>query len=83
MLHRRLRNNLPWNLGYNLTLDDSSVATPTLWMTLGSIGVASQLGQRDAVELQHRPVVLPIDPPGKRIGIFDFGLCFFFSFFFL
>nr|XP_040038876.1 epididymis-specific alpha-mannosidase isoform X2 [Gasterosteus aculeatus aculeatus] len=65
MLHRRLRNNLPWNLGYNLTLDDSSVATPTLWMTLGSIGVASQLGQRDAVELQHRPVVLPIDPPER------------------
>ncbi|KAL6118528.1 man2b2 [Pungitius sinensis] len=63
MLHRRLRNNLPWNLGYNLTLDDSSAATPTLWMTLGSTGVAPQLGQRDAVELQHRPVVVPIDRP--------------------
>ncbi|KAM8898519.1 LOW QUALITY PROTEIN: epididymis-specific alpha-mannosidase [Spinachia spinachia] len=63
MLHRRLRNNLPWNLGYNLTLDDVSAPSPTLWMTLGAVGVASQRCQRDAVELQHRPVVVPIDRP--------------------
>ncbi|XP_014899647.1 epididymis-specific alpha-mannosidase isoform X1 [Poecilia latipinna] len=65
MLHRRLWNNLQWNLGYNLTLNDSSVVRPTLWMILGSVGATSKLYQRGAVELQHRPVVMPIDRPGK------------------
>ncbi|KAM9837002.1 epididymis-specific alpha-mannosidase [Aulostomus maculatus] len=65
MLHRRLWNNLPWNLGYNLTLNDSSVIRPTLWMTLGSKGATSKLYQREAIELQHRPVVMPIDQPQK------------------
>ncbi|XP_034424999.1 epididymis-specific alpha-mannosidase isoform X2 [Hippoglossus hippoglossus] len=65
MLHRRLWNNLPWNLGYNLTLNDSSVVRPTLWMMLGSISTTSRLYQREAVELQHRPVIMPIDQPQK------------------
>ncbi|XP_030018806.1 epididymis-specific alpha-mannosidase-like [Sphaeramia orbicularis] len=65
MLHRRLWNNLPWNLGYNLTLNDSSVATPTLWMMLGSVETASRLHHREAVEMQHRPVVMAIDQPQK------------------
>uniref|UniRef100_A0A8D0ACS8 alpha-mannosidase n=1 Tax=Sander lucioperca TaxID=283035 RepID=A0A8D0ACS8_SANLU len=56
MLHRRLWNNLPWNLGYNLTLNDSSVIKPTLWMMLGSISATSKLYQREAIELQHRPL---------------------------
>ncbi|XP_061525257.1 epididymis-specific alpha-mannosidase isoform X1 [Phycodurus eques] len=63
MLHRRLWNNLPWNLGYNLTLNDSSVVRPTLRMMLASKGVASKIYQREAVELQHRPVVVSIDLP--------------------
>lgn len=63
MLHRRLWNNLAWNLGYNLTLNDSSVVTPTLWMLLGSRSTTSKLWQREAVALQHRPVVMPIDRP--------------------
>uniref|UniRef100_A0A1A8QSZ3 Alpha-mannosidase n=2 Tax=Nothobranchius rachovii TaxID=451742 RepID=A0A1A8QSZ3_9TELE len=63
MLHRRLWNNLAWNLGYNLTLNDSSVVTPTLWMVLGSVGATSKLHPRGAVELQHRPVIMPIDQP--------------------
>uniref|UniRef100_A0A3P9HAP9 Alpha-mannosidase n=1 Tax=Oryzias latipes TaxID=8090 RepID=A0A3P9HAP9_ORYLA len=65
MLHRRLWNNQPWNLGYNLTLNDSSVVRPTLWMLLGSANATSRLYQREAVELQHRPVVMPIDSPRK------------------
>ncbi|XP_022060114.1 epididymis-specific alpha-mannosidase [Acanthochromis polyacanthus] len=65
MLHRRLWNNLPWNLGYNLTLNDSSVVSPTLWMMLGSIRTTSRLYQREAIELQHRPVIMPIDQPQK------------------
>ncbi|XP_037539598.1 epididymis-specific alpha-mannosidase [Nematolebias whitei] len=64
MLHRRLWNNLAWNLGYNLTLNDSSVVRPTLWMVLGSASETS-LHQRGAIELQHRPVVVPIDQPRK------------------
>ncbi|XP_039997402.1 epididymis-specific alpha-mannosidase isoform X2 [Xiphias gladius] len=65
MLHRRLWNNLPWNLGYNLTLNDSTVVRPTLWMMLGSTSATSTLYQREAVELQHRPLVMPIDQPQK------------------
>lgn len=65
MLHRRLWNNLQWNLGYNLTLNDSSVVRPTLWMMLGSVSATSKLYQREAVQLQHRPVVMPIDQPRK------------------
>uniref|UniRef100_A0A3Q3WNI9 Alpha-mannosidase n=1 Tax=Mola mola TaxID=94237 RepID=A0A3Q3WNI9_MOLML len=65
MLHRRLWNNLTWNLGYNLTLNDSSVATPALWMMLGSVSATSRLHQREAIELQHRPVVIRVSrlPP--------------------
>ncbi|XP_029522975.2 LOW QUALITY PROTEIN: epididymis-specific alpha-mannosidase [Oncorhynchus nerka] len=63
MLHRRLWNNQEWTLGYNLTLNDSSVVRPVLWMTLGSL--AATLYQREALELQHRPVVMPIDRPQK------------------
>ncbi|XP_056156495.1 epididymis-specific alpha-mannosidase [Lampris incognitus] len=63
MLHRRLWNNKPWNLGYNLTLNDSSIVRPTLWMMLASINTTSRLYQREAIALQHRPVVTPIDLP--------------------
>lgn len=63
MLHRRLWNNQAWNLGYNLTLNDTSVVRPTLWMMLGSRSTTSKLYQREAVELQHRPVIMPIDKP--------------------
>lgn len=65
MLHRRLWNNLPWNLGYNLTLNDSSVVRPALWVMLGSISTAARLQQREAIELQHPPVITPIDQPQK------------------
>ncbi|XP_034020339.1 epididymis-specific alpha-mannosidase [Thalassophryne amazonica] len=63
MLHRRLWNNLPWNLGYNLTLNDSSVVRPTLWMILGSLDATTKLYHREAVEVQHRPVVQLVDWP--------------------
>lgn len=65
MLHRRLWNNLPWNLGYNLTLNDSSVVSPTLWVLLGSVRATSKQYQRETIELQHRPVIMPIDKPQK------------------
>ncbi|TRY69682.1 hypothetical protein DNTS_030270 [Danionella cerebrum] len=63
MLHRRLWNNQEWSLGYNLTLNDSSVVNPVLWMVLGSPSALSSIFQQLAVELQHRPLVLPIDQP--------------------
>ncbi|XP_019714110.1 epididymis-specific alpha-mannosidase isoform X2 [Hippocampus comes] len=66
MLHRRLWNNLPWNLGYNLTLNDSSVVRPTLHVMLASKSVAAKIYQREAIELQHRPVVMPVDLPHLR-----------------
>uniref|UniRef100_A0A7N6A054 Alpha-mannosidase n=1 Tax=Anabas testudineus TaxID=64144 RepID=A0A7N6A054_ANATE len=69
MLHRRLWNNLPWNLGYNLTLNDSSIVMPTLWMTLSSISATSTRYQREAIELQHRPVVVPIDQPSVSFPV--------------
>ncbi|XP_028829124.1 epididymis-specific alpha-mannosidase isoform X2 [Denticeps clupeoides] len=65
MLHRRLWNNQGWNLGYNLTLNDTSVVRPILWTILGSSSAIGSLYQREALELQHRPVVMPIDKPQK------------------
>uniref|UniRef100_A0A4W4H0X6 Alpha-mannosidase n=1 Tax=Electrophorus electricus TaxID=8005 RepID=A0A4W4H0X6_ELEEL len=65
MLHRRLWNNQEWNRGYNLTLNDSSVVRPILWMMLGSPAAVASLFQQGALCLQHRPVVLPIDKPQK------------------
>ncbi len=70
MLHRRLWNNLAWNLGYNLTLNDSSIVRPTLWMMLGSVSATSKLYQREAIELQHRPVIMPIDQPRESFFFF-------------
>ncbi|XP_067257020.1 epididymis-specific alpha-mannosidase [Chanodichthys erythropterus] len=67
MLHRRLWNNQEWNLGYNLTLNDSSVVRPVLWMMLGSPAAISSIYQQEALELQHRPVVMPIDQPQKPL----------------
>ncbi|KAK7909651.1 hypothetical protein WMY93_014335 [Mugilogobius chulae] len=67
MLHRRLWNNLPWNLGYNLTLNDSSVVRPRLWMILGSLNVTTEVYHREAIEMQHRPVIMAIDQPKKPL----------------
>lgn len=68
MLHRRLWNNQEWNQGYNLTLNDSSVVRPVLWMMLGSPDSLSSIYQQEAVELQHRPVVMAIDQPQKLLN---------------
>ncbi|CAL8327680.1 unnamed protein product [Lota lota] len=65
MLHRRLWNNLPWNRGYNLTLNDSSVVQPVFWVAVSSLGASPRLHQRGAVELQNRPLVMAIDQPQK------------------
>ncbi|XP_063578649.1 epididymis-specific alpha-mannosidase isoform X2 [Pongo abelii] len=58
MLHRRLWNNFDWDLGYNLTLNDTSIVHPVLWLLLGSWSLTTALRQRSAMALQHRPVVL-------------------------
>ncbi|CAL8292847.1 unnamed protein product [Arctogadus glacialis] len=68
MLHRRLWNNLPWNRGSNLTLNDSSLndssrVQPVLWLALSSLASSPRLHQRGAVELQHRPLVVAVDQP--------------------
>jgi len=69
MLHRRLWNNLPWNRGYNLTLNDTSVVQPTMWLAMGSLRRSARLHQRGAVELQNRPLVIPIDQPRECLGL--------------
>lgn len=58
MLHRRLWNNLAWDLKYNLTLNDTSVVHPVLWLLLGPKSTTTALHPRSGVALQHRPVVL-------------------------
>ncbi|XP_049996810.1 epididymis-specific alpha-mannosidase [Alexandromys fortis] len=58
MLHRRLWNNLAWDLNYNLTLNDTSVVHSELWLLLGSKPIATALRPRSGVALQHRPAVL-------------------------
>ncbi|KAK1175516.1 hypothetical protein AOXY_G180 [Acipenser oxyrinchus oxyrinchus] len=65
MLHRRLWNNQEWNLGYNLTLNDTSVVRPVFWLMLGSKPVTSALYPRSGLALEHRPIVMLLDIPEK------------------
>ncbi|XP_031444215.1 epididymis-specific alpha-mannosidase [Phasianus colchicus] len=58
MLHRRLWNNLQWDLNNNLTLNDSSVVRPVFWLILGTKSATSVLYQTSGLALQHRPVVM-------------------------
>ncbi|XP_056411076.1 epididymis-specific alpha-mannosidase [Hyla sarda] len=57
MLHRRLWNNMEWDLNYNLTLDDTSVVRPTIWLMVGSKEVTGSLYQRLGLCLEHKPLV--------------------------
>ncbi|XP_063257655.1 epididymis-specific alpha-mannosidase isoform X1 [Prinia subflava] len=58
MLHRRLWNNLQWDLNNNLTLNDSSVVRPVIWLILGAKAVTNTLYRTSALALEHRPVVM-------------------------
>ncbi|NXC16084.1 MA2B2 mannosidase, partial [Corythaeola cristata] len=58
MLHRRLWNNLQWDLNYNLTLNDSSVVRPVIWLILGTKAVTNILYRTSGLVLEHRPVVM-------------------------
>ncbi|NWH78465.1 MA2B2 mannosidase, partial [Piaya cayana] len=58
MLHRRLWNNLQWDLNYNLTLNDSSVVHPVIWLILGPQAVTNAFYQTSRLALEHRPVVM-------------------------
>ncbi|KAG8591384.1 hypothetical protein GDO81_000154 [Engystomops pustulosus] len=67
MLHRRLWNNMEWDLNYNLTLDDTSVVRPTIWLMVGSREVTNSLYQRLGLCLEQKPVVMmsPLSGRGK------------------
>ncbi|KAM9742472.1 epididymis-specific alpha-mannosidase-like [Dama dama] len=58
MLHRRLVNNDPANIIADLTLNDTSVVHPVLWLLLGPKNLTSGLRQRSGLALQHRPIVM-------------------------
>nr|XP_031304535.1 epididymis-specific alpha-mannosidase-like [Camelus dromedarius] len=58
MLHRRLWNNFDWALWDNLTLNDTTVVRPVLWLLLGPRTLTAGLRQRSGLALRHRPVVL-------------------------
>ncbi|XP_034364940.1 epididymis-specific alpha-mannosidase isoform X1 [Arvicanthis niloticus] len=58
MLHRRLWNNLAWDLKYNLTLNDTSIVHSVLWLLLGPKSTMTALHPRSGVALQHRPIIL-------------------------
>ncbi|NXR35278.1 MA2B2 mannosidase, partial [Zosterops hypoxanthus] len=58
MLHRRLWNNFQWNLNNNLTLNDSSVVRPVIWLILGTKAVTNTLYRASGLALEHRPVVM-------------------------
>ncbi|KAM4807632.1 epididymis-specific alpha-mannosidase [Rhinophrynus dorsalis] len=58
MLHRRLWNNLEWDLNYNLTLNDTSVVRPIIWLLLGSTAVTGSLYQKLGMALEHKPLVM-------------------------
>lgn len=65
MLHRRLWNNFDWALEYDLTLNDTSVVHPVLWVLLGPRPLTSGLRRRSGLALQHRPLVLLRELNGK------------------
>lgn len=69
MLHRRLWNNLAWNLNYNLTLNDTAIAYPILWLLLGPHSVTTALRPRIGLALQHRPIVLVKELASKGVPI--------------
>uniref|UniRef100_A0A452VDV2 Alpha-mannosidase n=1 Tax=Ursus maritimus TaxID=29073 RepID=A0A452VDV2_URSMA len=69
MLHRRLWNNFDWALDYDLTLNDTSVVHPVLWLLLGPRPLTARLRQRSGLALQHRPVVLLRELNGKGVCI--------------
>ena len=71
MLHRRLWNNDKWALDNDLTLNDSSVVHPVLWLLLGSRALTSGLRQRSRLALQHRPVVMLREINGEVGGPFS------------
>ncbi|XP_071600090.1 epididymis-specific alpha-mannosidase isoform X2 [Heliangelus exortis] len=58
MLHRRLWNNLQWDLDSNLTLNDSSVVHPVIWLILGPKAATNVLSKMSGQALEHRPVVM-------------------------
>ncbi|XP_072802621.1 epididymis-specific alpha-mannosidase-like [Vicugna pacos] len=58
MLHRRLWNKFDWALWDNLTLNDTTVVRPVLWLLLGPRTLTAGLRQRSGLALRHRPVVL-------------------------
>ncbi|NXO22883.1 MA2B2 mannosidase, partial [Cisticola juncidis] len=58
MLHRRLWNNLQFDVNNNLTLNDSSVVRPVIWLILGAKAVTNTLYRTSALALEHRPVVI-------------------------
>ncbi|XP_006823863.2 epididymis-specific alpha-mannosidase-like, partial [Saccoglossus kowalevskii] len=61
MLHRRLINNQEMAQNYNLTLNDTSVVMPTLWLLLGNKVRSSYLQHRGWLELENPPVVIVIN----------------------
>ena len=65
MLHRRLVNNDPANIIADLTLDDTSVVHPVVWLLLGPRNLTSGLRQRSGLALHHRPVVMLREMSGK------------------
>ncbi|XP_043303904.1 epididymis-specific alpha-mannosidase-like [Cervus canadensis] len=66
MLHRRLVNNDPANIIADLTLNDTSVVHPVLWLLLGPRNLTSGLRQRSGLALQHRPIVMLREMSGKH-----------------
>ncbi|XP_069600907.1 epididymis-specific alpha-mannosidase [Ranitomeya imitator] len=66
MLHRRLWNNVEWDLNYNLTLDDTSIVRPTIWLMVGSKEVTNSLYQRLGLYLEHKPLVMLSPSKGHR-----------------
>nr|CAI9707516.1 unnamed protein product [Rangifer tarandus platyrhynchus] len=71
MLHRRLWNDDKWALDNDLTLNDSSVVHPVLWLLLGPWTLTSGLRQRSGLALQHRPVVMLREMNGEVGGPFS------------
>ncbi|XP_033119415.1 epididymis-specific alpha-mannosidase-like isoform X2 [Anneissia japonica] len=61
MLHRRLMNNEFEDHNFNLTLNDSSVVQPRLWLLLGNKTHLSLLQHQSRLQLENPPLVMSVD----------------------
>ncbi|XP_077992129.1 epididymis-specific alpha-mannosidase-like [Glandiceps talaboti] len=66
MLHRRLINNEAMTFNFNLTVNDTSVVTPTFGLLLRDKAKSSYLQHKVSAMMENPPVVLAVNQSGSH-----------------